>query len=304
MSDLETHNHVLLLTACLMAVFGALVLAGAVVAKARRRSASHMVTAYLAWFVLLPPIVLPLAYSRALFQVVVLLLSLQCIREFSRVTGLWTDRGLVRLCFVATLGIYLPLLAGWHTAHQLAPMLAVGVLVLLPIARARYEHMLQKISLSVLAVLYFGWFLSHLACLRSLDHGVAWAFYLLVLVECNDALGYLWGRWLGRRKLIPRISPNKTVEGAALATATVVAIAYLLRGLLPNVGAVAALLLGLLASVCGTCGDLVVSVIKRDLDVKDTGSVIPGHGGVLDRCDSLILSAPVFFQVVRYVHAA
>ena len=304
MDDPHVGRQILWLTACILAGFGLVVLVGAVAAKTKRLSPRPLVTKYLAWFFMVPPIVLPLIYSRTLFQVVILLLSLQCIREFARMTGLWTDRAVVRSCCLLTLGIYVPIFAGWYGAHQASPVLAVGLLVLVPIGRGRYDHMLQKVCLSVFAVLYFGWFLSHLAYLRNLEHGIVYAFYLMVLVECNDAFGYLWGKWLGRHKLLPRISPNKTIEGAVCGAGSVVVVGYLLRYLLPGVGTFPVLLLAALVSVLGICGDLVVSFIKRDLRIKDMGSAIPGHGGILDRCDSLILTAPMYFHVTRCLYAA
>jgi len=304
MDDQQIGRQILWLTACIMAGFGLVVLIGSVVGRKRGRSPRALLVKYLAWFLLIPPILLPLLYSRVLFQVVVLLLSLQCIREFAVVTGLWSDRRAVWLCCSATVGIYVPVFAGWYGGHQAGAALAVGLLLLLPIARGRYDHMLQKVSLSVLAVVYFGWFLSHLAYLRNLAHGIVCVFFLLVLVECNDAFGYLWGKWLGRHKLSPRISPNKTVEGAVCGAASVLLVAYLLGCLLPGVGGLRGVLAAMLISVLAICGDLVVSFIKRDVRVKDMGSAIPGHGGFLDRADSLILAAPAFFHVTRIFYEA
>ena len=304
MDDPQLSKRVILLTACIVAGFGLAVLAGAVAARLKGRSARPMATKYLAWFFIIPPILLPLAYSCTLFQVVVLLLSLQCIKEFARVTGLWADRGLTWLCYVLTVGVYASIFAGRYDLYQISPLLAVGALVLVPIVRRRYEHMLQKVCLSLLAVLYFGWFLSHLAYLRDTGRGLAYSFFLLILVECNDGFAYLWGKWIGRHRLIPRISPNKTVEGALGGTICVVGLGYLLGRFLPGIGMVPALLIAALVSVLAICGDLVVSFIKRDLGIKDMGGAIPGHGGVLDRCDSLILSAPAVFHMTRYLHGA
>jgi len=303
MTDPQTGMRVLVLTGGILGAFGLVVAAVAAVARLTGRDPAGIVKRYLAWGLILPPVLLPLIVSRTLFQIVVALLSLQCLREFARATGLWTDRWMTALAYGLTAAMYVPIFAGRPELHQAAPLAAVGVLVLAPIVRGRYEHMLQKVSLTALGVLYFGWFLSHLALLRDFEEGIAYVFYLMVLVECNDAFGYLWGRCLGRRKLAPRISPNKTVEGAVGGIVSVVGVAVVLRHLLPAVGGAAMVLLGGLVAVLGLCGDLVVSVIKRDLRVKDMGAAIPGHGGVLDRCDSMILAAPVVFHVMRYAHA-
>jgi phosphatidate cytidylyltransferase len=304
MADAEDGQQILCLTAAVLGGFGLVVLAGLAAAKLRGRSARALVTKYLAWFLIIPPILVPLVYSRWIFQGVVLLISLQCMREFSRVTGLWADRTMMAACYLLIAAVYVPVLGGWYALHQCAPAIVLGLLVLLPVVRGRYERMLQEVSLSVLGVLYFGWFLSHLAYLRNCRFGVAAAFFLMVLVECNDALAYLWGQWLGRHQLSPRISPNKTVEGAACAAACVLLAGYALRGMIPGGGAAAAVLLAGAIAVLGVMGDLVISFIKRDVAVKDMGRSIPGHGGFLDRCDSIILAAPVFFHATRGLYGA
>lgn len=297
-------QRLLWVTAGIMAGFAAPVVVGAVAAARTGSPPRRILAKYLTWFLIIPPIVLPLAFSGGLFQGVVLLLSLQCVREFARATGLSRDRPAAAACYVLTAAVYVCVLAGWDGAHRAAPAWVVAALLLLPIVRGRYERMVHNVSLSILAVLYFGWFLSHLAMLRGLRGGAAWAFYLIVLAASGDAFGYLWGKWLGRRKLSPRISPNKTVEGAVLAAASVVLAGYVLGRQLPGVEEVPALLLAALVAVLGPCGDLVVSVIKRDVGVKDMGRALPAHGGVLDRCDSLILTAPAFFHVVRRLTGA
>lgn len=303
MDDPELSKRLLWLTGCILFGFGLVVLVGVVAARIQRRSARPLLTKYLAWFLLIPPILLPLIYSRTLFQLVLMLVSLQCIREFSRAAGLWTDRRLVWLCYLLTAGVYVPAFTGMYHLHLASPLATVALLLLVPVVRGHYEDMLQKVCLSILAVLYFGWFLAHLAFLRNVPYGASYAFYLLVLVGANDGFGYLWGKCLGRRSLTPRISPNKTVEGAVFGALSVLGLGYLIHGFLPGISTPAAMLMAALASVLGICGDLVVSFIKRDLAIKDMGGAIPGHGGLLDRCDSLILTAPAFFHVVRCFHA-
>lgn len=282
-----------------MAAFGLVVLLMSIWARCRGGSARSTVTRYLAWLLILPPIILPLVCSRTLFQVVILLVSLQCVREFLRATGLCEDRSLAWLSYGLTATVYVPVLLGLEGLHQIAPLPAVGMLLLVPVVRGQYDRMLRKVCLAMLAVLYFGWFLSHLAALRSAERGAQLVFFLLVLTECNDALGYLWGGWLGQHRLSPRISPNKTVEGAVLAGLSVLVLASVLGPYLLRMRLAVVLTLAGLVIVLGVCGDLVLSFIKRDLRIKDMGAALPGHGGVLDRCDSLILVAPMFFHLAR-----
>lgn len=125
---------------------------------------------------------------------------------------------------------------------------------------------------------------------------------LLFLTQFNDVSQYVWGKTLGRRKITPRISPKKTWAGflGGVATTTLLGgfIPPLLTPLSWSEGAVAGLLIG----ISGFFGDLTMSAIKRDLGIKDTGTLLPGHGGILDRVDSLTFTAPLFFHYLYYLH--
>ncbi|HFO3734952.1 TPA: phosphatidate cytidylyltransferase [Escherichia coli] len=124
--------------------------------------------------------------------------------------------------------------------------------------------------------------------------------FLVGLTEFNDIAQYLWGKSLGRIKVIPKVSPNKTLEGLLGGVATTALAATVLGPLLTPLSWPMALLAGVIIGVTGFCGDVVMSAIKRDIGVKDSGTLLPGHGGILDRLDSLIFTAPVFFHFVRY----
>jgi phosphatidate cytidylyltransferase len=126
--------------------------------------------------------------------------------------------------------------------------------------------------------------------------------YLVFLTEINDIGQYLWGKSCGRRKISPKVSPNKTVAGflGGLLTTAVLAIALApwLTPLTYGEGATAGLLIG----IAGFVGDVTISALKRDIGVKDSGSLLPGHGGILDRLDSLTYTAPLFFHLAYYLH--
>ncbi len=125
--------------------------------------------------------------------------------------------------------------------------------------------------------------------------------YLLFLTQFNDVAQYVWGKTLGKRKIVPKISPNKTWAGFVGGVATTMALAMLLAPWLTPLSMPEGLLAGLLIGVAGFVGDLTVSATKRDLGIKDTGRLIPGHGGILDRIDSLMYTAPLFFHYLYYL---
>lgn len=156
-----------------------------------------------------------------------------------------------------------------------------------------------------LMIMVFG--LSHLAYLLVLPGtaklgGAGLVLFVVILTQCNDVAQFIWGKLLGRHKVIPKVSPNKTWEGLLGGVATTVLLSYLLAPLLTPLTVGSALFAGLLIGLTGFIGDVNISSLKRDLNIKDTGSAIPGHGGILDRVDSLTYTAPLFFHFIRYFY--
>ncbi len=149
--------------------------------------------------------------------------------------------------------------------------------------------------------------LSHMAMLlvsgevyNPVAGGVGLLFFLVVLTQFNDVAQYSWGKLLGRHKVTPSVSPNKTWEGLIGGVLTTVAVAAVLGPYLTPMDMAWSALAGLVLGIAGFFGDITVSAVKRDLGVKDTGGLIPGHGGILDRVDSLTYAAPAFFHFFRY----
>jgi phosphatidate cytidylyltransferase len=132
--------------------------------------------------------------------------------------------------------------------------------------------------------------------------GPALMIYLVVLTQLNDVAQYVWGKLLGRRKIMPAVSPNKTWEGFLGGVVTSAALSAALGPWLTPIDAGGAAILGAILGVAGFVGDVTVSALKRDLGLKDTSQFLPGHGGVLDRVDSLTYTAPLFLHYVRYFY--
>lgn len=159
-----------------------------------------------------------------------------------------------------------------------------------------------------LMVFVFG--LSHLGWLLRMPEsgttgatGATLLVWLVLVIELGDVLQYLWGKALGRTPILPEVSPNKTWEGLLGGLACATALGVLLRGLTPF-GWIEATVVAFLAVIAGFFGGAVMSSVKRDLGVKDFGTLIPGHGGMVDRVDSLCFAAPLFLHWVRYYHYA
>lgn len=125
-------------------------------------------------------------------------------------------------------------------------------------------------------------------------------FFLLLITQLNDVAQYCWGKAIGRNKITPNVSPNKTWEGAIGGWLTTAAVFYFLAPFFTPLSPAHAAIMGLIVPLAGFFGDITMSAIKRDLGVKDTSRLIPGHGGVLDRLDSLTFAAPVYFHLLAY----
>ncbi len=149
--------------------------------------------------------------------------------------------------------------------------------------------------------------LSHVAYLMTLpgadaSAGALLVFFLVALTELNDIAQYLWGKSLGRIRVTPKVSPNKTLAGLLGGIFTTMLLAVILGPLLTPMSYLHSLGAGLIIGASGFCGDVVMSAIKRDFGVKDSGKLLPGHGGILDRLDSLIYTAPLFFHFYYYFY--
>jgi len=132
-------------------------------------------------------------------------------------------------------------------------------------------------------------------------NGATLLFYLVLVAQFNDVMQYVWGKLVGRKPVAPTVSPNKTWGGFLGGTATAVAVGTALYWVTPFTPLIAAVM-SLAITLLGFAGGLVMSAIKRDRGVKDYGTLIEGHGGVLDRIDSLLFAAPVFFHLIRFFY--
>ena len=286
----------------LLVAFGGCLLLVSALRRQDREQRRSLFRNYAAWFFITPVLLIPLLAGQAAWVGLVLVLSLISLREFGCATGLWRDRYFMWTAAACIVGLYYPVAVRWYSLFVVMPIYATLVLLTVPLARDTFEHMIQRTCLSVLAVLYFGWFLAHLGYLIHIENGIGHILFLLLLVELNDICAFSIGKALGKHRLSPRLSPNKTVEGSLGALVGVIGFAFVFRYAVPEYSTFHLILVAGLISITGTFGDLTISFIKRDLGIKDMGRVIPGHGGILDRLDSLIFVAPIFFHFTVYFY--
>lgn len=149
--------------------------------------------------------------------------------------------------------------------------------------------------------IYVGGTLSAVALVRNFDPTGAWVLLTMVLAWGSDTSAYFVGRKYGKTKLAPRISPKKTLEGSAGGLAASVVGAMIMSFFLPGLTALDAIALGVLGGAAGQAGDLMMSVLKRSSGVKDSGGILPGHGGILDRVDALAFTAPATWAYGHFI---
>lgn len=198
------------------------------------------------------------------------------------------------------------LLAGRFPALPLvAPIITAALLLSLIWHLVAYEHRITgkpsaDWALTVAGALYLGWMGGLFIRLRDMPGGLSWLVLACIPIWIGDSGAYFVGRKLGKHKCCPRLSPNKSWEGMAAGWVTgtlSTLIIWMLMGLPPVQG----LVLGILLSVITPLGDLAESMFKREVGIKDSSNLIPGHGGALDRIDSLLFSVPIVFYYVTYV---
>ncbi len=167
------------------------------------------------------------------------------------------------------------------------------------LVRRQKEGAFLSWAWTIAGILFIGWLLSHLVALRGLDSGRDWVFFALFTTFASDSTAFLTGRVWGRHHLAPTISPGKTWEGAIGGVLGAIIVGLLLVKLLNlPLSYAQALPLALAVSVFGQAGDLVESLFKRNMGVKDSGRAMPGHGGFLDRIDSIVFTGVVVYYYV------
>lgn len=157
------------------------------------------------------------------------------------------------------------------------------------------SNILASTSITLFGILYISWFFSFIIKLKYLPNGANLVLALLILTEGGDIGAYFIGTTMGKRLLIPHISPKKTAEGTIGGFLTTLVLSILCKPLLPQLSFSKLLVAGILIGTIGPIGDLVESLFKRDCGVKDSGNCLPGLGGVLDMMDSLLLTSPVLY---------
>ncbi|MBI2831044.1 MAG: phosphatidate cytidylyltransferase [Chloroflexi bacterium] len=239
------------------------------------------------------------------FAIITAIWGLLAAREFYSIVAAARVPPLAYFGMVWTvLLIFSPLYPG-----SFAQPLLLTAMVMLPliwlILRPNREEAFTRWAWTIAGILYVGWLLSYMVALRSMDGNFQWSKWVLtvlLITFASDTSAFFIGRKWGKRRLAPSISPKKTCEGAVAGVVGAIVASFILWRLLPlSINPAQVTLLGFLISVFGQLGDLVESLFKRNMGVKDSGNTIPGHGGVLDRMDSVVFAGVVVYYIATIV---
>ena len=299
-------------------IFAALLLATLVSETLRwrlhgRRSSAidNLVSRVRAWWVMVVVVGLAFWIGRTGVIVLFAIISLFALREFITLTP--TRRGdyyaLLAAFYVVLPGQYWLVYDDWYGLFSIfIPVYGFLLLPILATVEGDTRHFLERTSKVQWGLMICVFCISHVPALLNLyipgyeGRNLLLIAFLVVVVQSSDVLQYVWGKLAGRHLIAPKLSPSKTVEGFA---GGVLSASLLGMGLwwITPFSPWQAFGLALAINLMGFWGGLVMSAIKRDRGIKDFGSLIPGHGGIMDRIDSLVFAAPVFFHLVRFFYA-
>jgi phosphatidate cytidylyltransferase len=296
-------------------VVGVLAVAGLTLALLKwglKKDVGSILATYKSWLFMAPVVLGCVFAGRVPTIVFFCIVAGLGFKEFARATGLYRDWWMTGAVNLGIIAVGVTCLArqphgeepgtGWYGLFIALPVFVIAVILLIPILRNRVQGQLQGMSLAVVGFIYIGWMFGHLAFLANANDAYGYLLYLLFATEINDVSAFTFGKLFGKHPFRSNISPKKTWEGAIGALFVSLLLPWVLRFSFPHFGAMQLVLTGLIVGVGGQLGDLAISVIKRDIGIKDMGAAIPGHGGILDRIDSLVYVAPLFFHMTGYFY--
>ena len=265
---------------------------------------SELVRRTAAWAVMVPLVILPVLAGAAWTILLVCALSILCYREFARATGLFREKAMSLMVVLGIGMITLTSLDHWYGMFvALTPLICI-TMAAVAIVADRPKGYIQRIGLALISFLLFGVCLGHLGYFANDARYRSVIMLLLSTTALNDVFAFVVGKSVGGPKLAPHTSPNKTIAGAVgalvLTTCLFATLGHFVFSGTVLDSPLHLIPMGAIVSVAGQMGDLMISSCKRDIGIKDMGQTIPGHGGVLDRCNSLLLVSPAIFHYVGY----
>lgn len=229
------------------------------------------------------------------------LLAIYGAKSFFQIMGMFHRSYFVIVCYIGIIALGYSVYYDRLDIYNILPMITLGFSCLIPLVRNNYKRMIQYISLTNLAFVFLGWSFMHLGLILKFENGIYQLMYLVILTEVCDNTNLAISRYIGKIKLFNRIDYRRSIESTFVSVLITIAVAGLMRHLLPDRSEIYWLTSGIIASLGGLFGDLVMTVIRRDAGIRIVGPFVLGRGDFLHRVDRLIFVAPLYYYVMLYI---
>jgi phosphatidate cytidylyltransferase len=230
--------------------------------------------------------------------VVATLIAISGAKVFFQLMGMYHRSYFVIISYLGIIGLSASVYFERLDYYNIMPMIVLGASCMVPLARNNYKRMIQYISLTNLAFVFLGWSFMHMALILKFSNGIYQVMYLLILTEICDNTNLAISRYVGGPKIFDRIDHRRTWGGFLVSGLITIVVAFAMRHLLPDQSQYYWLTSGIIASLGGLFGDMLMIVIRRDAGIRVVGAFVLGRGDFLQRVDRLIFVAPIYYYIM------
>lgn len=298
MNSLLFTDHIFRQTA--FTVLGIIFVSGFIVYTFRQRS-YYFITSWAnikSWMIAAPFLFFLFSFGNIFTQIMLVLIAIYGAKTFFQLMGMYHRTYFVMICYAGIVGLGVCAYYDFPQMYNQMPMILLGVSCFVPLIRNNYKRMIQYICITLLAFVFLGWSFMHLGLILNLHNGIYQILYLVVLTEFCDNTNIAISRYFKGYKLFPRIDSRRNLWSSLISIALTLALAGAMRWLLPDQSDKYWYTAGLIASLGGLFGELVMTVVRRDAGVKIVGAFILGRGDFLQHMDRLIFVAPIYYYIM------
>jgi phosphatidate cytidylyltransferase len=250
------------------------------------------------WLFVAPILFVLLGLAEPWPLIFITLIAILGAKIFFQLMGMYHRSYFVLACYAGIVGLGFSVYYGRLDLYNILPMVVLGASCLVPLLRNNYKRMIQYISLTNLAFVFLGWSFMHLALILEFERGIYQLMYVIILTELCDNTNIALSRTFGGRKIFDGIDNKRTWTSTFVAIVITILVAFGMRHLLPDQSRYYWLTAGVVASLGGLIGDMLMTVIRRDAGIKIVNTFILGRGDFLHRMDRLIFVAPIYYYVM------
>lgn len=253
------------------------------------------------WLIAAPLLFAVLGLPQPFPLIAFTLIAIFGAKAYFQILGMYHRSYFVMICYAGIVGLAFACWENNLTVFNNMPMAVLGACCLVPLVRNSYKKMIQYVSLTLLGFIFLGWSFMHLGLLLNLPNGLYQIMYVIILTEFCDNTNLAMHRYFKDGHLFSEIDPKRTLGSTLASIVLTLVLAAAMRQLLPDRSETYWLTAGLIASLGGMIGDLVMDVVRRDAGVKVVGAFILGRGDFLHRMDRLIFVAPIYYYIMRAI---